>query len=82
MREPEHRYIPGDNWGICAECGMKFRMSELRKRWDGFLVCRKDWEPRHPQENTMIVPDKVIANQVSPEGEDTFISTPVTQDDL
>jgi hypothetical protein len=22
----------------------------MRKRWDGLLVCRKDWEPRHPQE--------------------------------
>jgi hypothetical protein len=32
---------------ICDVCGWKFEASMLRKRWDGFMVCEKDWEPRN-----------------------------------
>ncbi len=32
---------------ICDICGFKKKSYELRKRWDGFWVCEKDWEPRH-----------------------------------
>lgn len=43
-------YRSGDNYMVCDECGLTKRKSEIRKRWDGAMVCRKDWEPRHPQE--------------------------------
>jgi hypothetical protein len=40
---------PG-NWKVtCQSCGFWFPSSEIRKRWDGLLVCEKDWESRHPQ---------------------------------
>lgn len=32
---------------LCDVCGFKFKASELRKRWDGFMVCDADWEPRN-----------------------------------
>jgi hypothetical protein len=35
---------------ICDVCGFKFKGDELRKRWDGLMVCSDDWEARHPQE--------------------------------
>lgn len=35
---------------ICDVCGFQFKTNELRKRWDGFLVCDDDFETRHPQE--------------------------------
>ena len=28
---------------------MWFPSSEIKHRWDGLLVCSKDWETRHPQ---------------------------------
>lgn len=33
---------------ICDVCGFKFKNYQLRKRWDGLMVCSADWEPRHP----------------------------------
>lgn len=33
---------------ICDICGFKFKASKLQKRWDGYMVCEKDNELRHP----------------------------------
>ena len=33
---------------LCDVCGFKMKASEVKKRWDGFMVCKEDWEPRHP----------------------------------
>ena len=41
---------PGSYNAICDVCGLKYKASELLKRWDGAIVCKWDWEPRHPQE--------------------------------
>lgn len=41
-------YKSGDWVAICDTCGCKFKASELRKRWDGVMVCSQDWEIRHP----------------------------------
>lgn len=43
-------YAKGDWNAICDECGFKYKGSKLRKRWDGFMVCQRCWEPRHPSE--------------------------------
>jgi hypothetical protein len=43
-------FAPGQWNAICDGCGKKFKSSELRRRWDGFMVCDKEWEPRHPQD--------------------------------
>ena len=40
----------GDYNAYCDVCGFKYKASELRKRWDGAMVCKRDWEPRHPQD--------------------------------
>jgi len=32
---------------ICDVCGFKFKNYELKKRWDGYMVCDADWETRH-----------------------------------
>lgn len=32
---------------LCDVCGFKFKASELQMRWDGFMVCAADWEPRN-----------------------------------
>ena len=41
---------PGSYNAICDVCGLKYKASDLLKRWDGLMVCKFDWEPRHPQE--------------------------------
>jgi hypothetical protein len=43
-------YITGSyNYNaLCDVCQFKFKASQLRKRWDGLMVCDKDWELRHP----------------------------------
>jgi hypothetical protein len=43
-------YVSGDHWKICDVCGFKVRASQTRKRWDGMIVCRKDFEKRHEQD--------------------------------
>jgi hypothetical protein len=32
---------------ICDVCGFKIKSTESRKRWDGLVVCKDDWEERH-----------------------------------
>ncbi len=41
-------YKHGDWNAVCDSCGFQFKASQLRKRWDGFMVCKDDWEARHP----------------------------------
>jgi hypothetical protein len=48
----------GDWNAICDVCGLKYKASELKERWDGLRVCADDWEPRHPQELIRPVPDQ------------------------
>jgi hypothetical protein len=43
-------FVPGEWNAICDQCGRKYKASQLRKRWDGLMVCQDDWETRHPQD--------------------------------
>lgn len=42
-------YKSGSFNAICDVCCFKFKANELRKRWDGLMVCDKDFEYDHPQ---------------------------------
>lgn len=35
---------------VCDVCNFVYKNHELRKRWDGLMVCKYDWEPRHPMD--------------------------------
>lgn len=80
MTTRENVYIPGDYYLLCEVCGFKIRRSEALKRWDGAMVCRKDFEqqqpldliePRADQQNVLDARDAapifVTDNQVQPE---------------
>lgn len=67
------RYKPGDWLAVCDVCGKEVYASSLRKRWDGFMVCRKDWEPRHPQDFVRGSVDTQVPSWTRPEPADTFI---------
>lgn len=34
----------------CDVCGFTYKASQIRRRWDGLMVCEKDWEMRHPSD--------------------------------
>lgn len=66
-------YIRGDFWRICDVCGFKCRASETSKRWDGLMVCREDFETRHPQDFVRGRLDRQNVPDARPEPADVFI---------
>lgn len=66
-------YDKGKWLSICDECGKKVKSSELKKRWDGLMVCPKDWEPRQPQDFIRAKVDIQATPWNRPESSDTFI---------
>lgn len=68
------RYDSGLWKVICDECGREFKSNELRKRWDGLMVCDGDWEPRQPQDFVKAVADKMVPPFTRPEQSDQFVN--------
>lgn len=72
-------YIPHFNLGNwlceCQICGRVFKGSEIRRRWDGMLVCDQDYEEKHPQLSVRGQADIVSVPFSSPEGPDVFQNT-------
>ena len=61
---------------ICDRCGSKRWNDELRKEWDGLMVCADTcWEPRNPQDFVRGVQDKQNPPWVRPEPADVFVPT-------
>ena len=63
----------GDWNVVCDSCGRKFKASTMRKRWDGFLVCKDDFEVKHPQLSLKVHGDKQTVPIPRPEAEDQFL---------
>ena len=76
MPKPQNPgYVPGDQWVHCDVCGFNYRSSEMRHTWDNLVVCRFDFEVRHPQDFVRGRQDKIAAEgTVRPEPTDTFVS--------
>lgn len=67
-------YYKSGSWNfICEVCGRKFKATQMKKRWDGAIVCREDWEPRHPQDFVKGVKDNPSVPLSRPEPSDQFI---------
>lgn len=77
-------YFSHGAWNmICDICGRKYKSFELRKQWDGLMVCAQDYSSRHPQDMVRGIPDRQAVPVSRPEGTDRFLSTnEVTVDDL
>jgi hypothetical protein len=71
-------YKSGDWLALCDVCQHRYYASELRKRWDGYMVCKHDWEPRHPLDFLKVKPEhnfpSFIRTETDPEI--TITSTP------
>lgn len=66
-------FILGDSNSICDCCGFKFKSSQLRKRWDGAMVCKADYEPRHPQDFVKARPERNHVKNARPAPEPRFV---------
>ena len=56
---PKNRYVKGTYKKECDVCGWDYLRSELRKRYDGLVVCKKCWLEKPTQEKGFIVPDRI-----------------------
>lgn len=65
-------YKSGDYWVICDVCGKKIKASHAKHRWDGFIVCDKDFEFRHSQDFIKVRQDKISVPFQRPRPADVF----------
>ena len=54
-------FKPGNHWVVCDKCGFDYPASEMKKQWDGLVVCQQDYEPRHPQDFVRGVEDRITS---------------------
>lgn len=66
-------YVRGDWNAQCDQCGVYWKASQLRKRWDNAMVCRKCWERRNPQDFVRGIPDKQAPAWTRPPNTDVFV---------
>lgn len=66
-------YSSGDWNAICDVCGRRYKDTDLRKRWDGLIVCPQDYEERQPQDFVRARADQMAVPWSRPEGQDTFV---------
>jgi hypothetical protein len=57
---------------VCDVCGFEFNNTELQRRWDNLMVCREDYEERHPQDFLRPVKESIIPWS-RPEAADVYI---------
>ncbi len=53
------KFVSGDWNIICDVCAKKVKASETKRRWDGLIVCKDDYEFRHPQDFLKAKTDKI-----------------------
>jgi len=68
----QNEYKQGDWNAICDVCGFKYKASQLRRRWDGFMVCKDDYETRHEQDFLEAKTDDQSVPWNRPEQTDSF----------
>lgn len=71
------RYAKGTHNAICDICAFQYKRSEMRKNWKNQLVCRADYEAKHPQLTLRPRTDRQAVKDARPEdlGELKFLSS-------
>lgn len=73
----------GDSKAVCDRCGFHKYQSELRKEWNGAMVCSECWEPRHPQDLIKARSERNHVKDARPEPAYRFLGTnEITAEDL
>lgn len=60
-------YKPGTWNVICMLCGRKFKSDQVKKRWDGLIVCENDYETRNILDFTRVMPEMGAVPWSAPE---------------
>lgn len=50
MIKRTNKYVPGDWLRKCDVCGVQYLRSELKKQYNGLIVCGTCWDPQPQQE--------------------------------
>lgn len=57
-----------DDYNVeCDRCGYWLAASLCQKEWTGWFVCKKCWEPRHPQEFLKLKPEQIAVPVARPD---------------
>lgn len=70
---PQNHLELGKWNALCDICGLKFKSSELRKDWRNLMVCRNDFELRHPQDFLRVRGDTPAVPWTRPDPSPTFV---------
>jgi hypothetical protein len=68
----KNKYVSGQWNLICDICGKKIKAGEAKHRWDGFVVCERDFEHRHSQDFVRARQDKISVPFTRPRPVDSF----------
>jgi hypothetical protein len=68
----KNRFVMNDHNVICDRSGQKYKRSECRMTWNGFLVHKSKWEPRQPQDFVSGKDDQQHVEDARPRGEVKF----------
>ena len=63
----------GKWWVQCDRCGFKYKNDQVKKEWNGLIVCEPCFETRHPQDFVRAVKDDQRVEFTRPEPADVFI---------
>lgn len=75
------RYVKGTHNALCDLCGFKFKRNEMRLNWKHQLVCREDYEQKHPQLTILPRYDRQAVRDARPrQGEVTNADDPISPD--
>lgn len=68
---------------ICDRSGFRCKRSECRKEWNGKIVRKDFWEPRHPQDTIKSKADKTSVPDARTQRPDPpLLAANITADDL
>lgn len=60
---------------MCSVCGFRFKSDQIKRRWDGQMVCYKDYENRNILDFMRVQPEVGAVPYAVPEQQpDQFIS--------
>lgn len=66
-------YKSGQWLAICDRCGFEFLAKDLKKDWQGLMVCSHDYELRNPQDFIKVRPERIAPPWTRPESVDVFL---------
>jgi hypothetical protein len=73
---PRNYFKSGDWNAICDRCGFKFKGSQLKEEWNGWMTCSSCWEIKHPSLMQRVPTETSMPNFTRPEAVDQFVSVP------